>query len=86
MFPQFFLNSSLKEESSPTALLVCYYTSLLECKRHYMLGIDFEIYLVQKQKQENKGPNYFFDKEHATLCKSCLQIHATNDDKRSKQF
>jgi len=34
-----------------------------------MLGIDFEIYLVQKQKQENKGPNYFFDKEHATLCK-----------------
>jgi len=51
-----------------------------------MLGIDFEIYLVQKQKQENKGPNYFFDKEHATLCKSCLQIHATNDDKRSKQF
>jgi hypothetical protein len=36
-----------------------------------MLGIDFEIYLVQKQKQkqENKGLNYFFDKEHATLCK-----------------
>jgi hypothetical protein len=53
-----------------------------------MWGIEFEIYLVQKH--ENKGNNtlnYYFNKEHATLCKRLsLQIQATNDDKISNLF